>query len=46
MKQNNQKKTISLTDIFERWEMDIVESLLIIKERNRYIIVTIDYFSR
>ena len=33
-------------DIFERWEVDIVESLSIIKEKNRYIVVAIDYFSR
>ncbi len=46
MKQNNQKQTISLTDIFERWGVDIVRLLLITRERNRYIIVAIDYFLR
>ena len=46
MKQNNQKQTISLTDIFERWGVDIVRLLLITRERNRYIIVAIDYFSK
>jgi len=46
MKQNNQKYTIKLTDIFERWGIDIVESLPITKEKNRYIVVAIDYFIR
>src|SRR6266542_1892110 len=46
MKQNNQKKTILLTDIFERWGIDIIGPLPIIREGNRYIVVAIDYFSR
>src|SRR6266542_1650100 len=46
MRQNNQKQTISLTDIFERWEVDIVEPLPITREGNRYIVVAMDYFSR
>ena len=46
MKQNNQKKTILLTDIFERWGIDIVGPLPITREGNRYIVVAIDYFSR
>ncbi len=46
MKQNNQKQIILLTDIFERWEVNIIRSLPIIRERNRYIVVVIDYFSR
>src|SRR6266498_4911942 len=46
MRQNNQKQTISLTDIFEMWEVDIVRSLPITREGNRYIIVVMDYFSR
>src|SRR6266511_4328821 len=46
MKQNNQKRTIPLTDIFERWEVDIVGPLPITREGNRYIVVAIDYFSR
>ncbi len=46
MKQNNQKRTISLTDIFERWGIDIVGPLPITREGNRYIVVAIDYFSR
>src|SRR6266498_559784 len=46
MKQNNQKRTIPLTDIFERWGVDIVGPLPITRERNRYIVVAIDYFSR
>ena len=33
-------------NIFERWEIDIVRLLLIIKEENRYIVVAMDYFSR
>src|SRR6266542_3269047 len=46
MKQNNQKRTIPLTDIFERWGVDIVGSLPITREGNRYIVVAMDYFSR
>src|SRR6266498_1888756 len=46
MKQNNQKRTIPLTDIFERWGVDIVRPLSITREGNRYIVVAIDYFSR
>src|SRR6266540_2485110 len=46
MRQNNQKRTIPLIDIFERWGVDIVGPLSITRERNRYIIVAIDYFSR
>ncbi len=46
MKQNNQKRTIPPTDIFERWGVDIVGSLPITREGNRYIIVAMDYFSR
>ena len=46
MRQNNQKRTIPPTDIFERWGVDIVGSLPITKEGNRYIIVAMNYFSR
>src|SRR6266498_772675 len=46
IRQNNQKRTILPTDIFKRWGVDIVRPLLITKERNRYIVVAIDYFSR
>src|SRR6266511_3444191 len=46
MRQNNQKQTIPLTDIFERWGVDIVGPLPITREGNRYIIVAMDYFSR
>ncbi len=46
MKQNNQKRTIPLTDIFERWDIDIVGPLPITRKGNRYIVVAIDYFSR
>src|SRR6266498_3272014 len=46
MRQNNQKRTISPTDIFERWGVDIVGPLPITREGNRYIVVAIDYFSR
>src|SRR6266498_2933148 len=46
MRQNNQKRTISLTDIFERWEVDIVGPLPITREGNKYIVVAMDYFSR
>ncbi len=37
---------IQLTDIFERWEIDIVRSLPIIREGNRYIIIAINYFTK
>ncbi len=46
MKQNNQKKTIPPTDIFEKWGIDIVGPLPITREGNRYIVVAMDYFSR
>src|SRR6266542_1139126 len=46
MRQNNQKRTIPLTDIFERWGVDIVGPLPITRERNRYIVVAMNYFSR
>ncbi len=46
MRQNNQKRTIPLTDIFERWGVDIVGPLPITREENRYIVVAMDYFSR
>src|SRR6266542_3324258 len=46
MKQNNQKRTIPPTDIFERWGVDIVGPLPITREGNRYIVVVMDYFSR
>src|SRR6266540_2410977 len=46
MRQNNQKRTISLTDIFERWGINIVGPLSIIREENRYIVIIMDYFSR
>ena len=45
-KQNNQKHTIQPTDIFERWKIDIVRSLPITREENRYIVIAIDYFTR
>src|SRR6266511_3353142 len=46
IRQNNQKRTIPLIDIFERWEVDIVGPLPITREGNRYIVVAMDYFSR
>src|SRR6266508_6414776 len=46
MRQNNQKRTILSTDIFERWGIDIVGPLLITREGNRYIVIAMDYFSR
>jgi len=45
-KQNNQKRTIQLTDIFERWEINIMRPLSITREGNRYIVIAIDYFTR
>src|SRR6266542_3434851 len=46
MRQNNQKQTIPLTDIFERWGVDIVRPLPITREGNRYIVIAMDYFLR
>src|SRR6266540_7329449 len=46
MRQNNQKRTIPPTDIFERWRVNIVGLLSITREGNRYIVVAMDYFSR
>src|SRR6266540_3160370 len=46
MRQNNQKRTIPPTDIFEKWRVDIVRPLPITREGNRYIVVVINYFSR
>ncbi len=46
MKQNNQKCMIQLTDIFERWEIDIIGPLPITREGNRYIVIVMDYFIR
>ncbi len=46
MRQNNQKQIIPPTDIFERWEVDIVGFLSITREENRYIVIVMDYFSR
>ena len=46
LRQNNVKRTIQLTDIFERWGIDIVGPLLATETGNRYIIVAMDYFSR
>ena len=37
---------ILLIDIFERWGIDIIRPLLITRERNRYIVVAINYFIR
>ncbi len=37
---------ILLTDIFEKYDIDIVELLPIIKEKNWYIVIIIDYFFR
>jgi len=37
---------IQLTDIFERWGINIVGSLPITREGNRYIVVIMDYFIR
>ncbi len=43
-KENNQKRTIVLMDIFERWGIDIVGPLPQMKDGYRYIIIAIDYF--
>src|SRR6266508_2887197 len=46
LKENNQKHTIVLMDIFERWGIDIVGPLPQTEDGYRYIVVAIDYFSR
>jgi len=46
IKQNNQKHIIQPTDIFERWEINIIGSLSITREGNRYIVIAIDYFTK
>src|SRR6266498_5472142 len=45
-KENNQKRTIVLMDIFERWGIDIVGPLPQTEDGYRYIVVAIDYFLR
>ena len=45
-KENNRKRTIVLMDIFERWGINIVRPLPQMKDGYRYIVVTMDYFSR
>ena len=45
-KENNQKRTIVLMDIFKRWGINIVEPLPQMEDGYQYIIVAIDYFSR
>ena len=40
------KRTIQPLDVFERWKIDIVGPLPITQNGNRYIIVTMDYFTR
>ena len=45
-KKNNLIRMISLMDLFQRWRIDIVRPLLMTEEGNRYIVVTMDYFSR
>src|SRR6266498_1863001 len=45
-KENNQKRTIILMDIFEKWGIDIVRPLPQMEDGYRYIVVAMDYFSR
>ena len=45
-KKNNLIRMIPPMDLFQRWEIDIVGPLLTTEDGNRYIIVTVDYFSR
>ena len=45
-KENNQKRTIVLMDIFEWWGIDIVGPLSQTEDRYRYIIIAMDYFFR
>ena len=33
-------------DLFQRWKINIVGSLLITEDRNYYMIVAVDYFSK
>jgi transposase InsO family protein len=45
-KRNNPKVSIPPKDIFERWGIDIVGPLPLSSQRNKYIIVAVDYFTR
>jgi hypothetical protein len=45
-KMNNPKISIPPKDIFERWGIDIVGPLPLSSQRNKYIIVAVDYFTR
>ena len=45
-RQNNMKRTIPPTDMFERWGIDIVGPLPQTEDGNRYIVVAMDYFTR
>jgi transposase InsO family protein len=45
-KKNNPIRMIPPMDLFQRWEIDIVGPLLTTEDGNRYIIITVDYFSR
>ena len=45
-RKNNRTRTIQPADIFERWGIDIIGPLQTTRNGNRYIIVTVDYFTR
>ena len=45
-KKNNSIRMISPMDLFQRWRIDIVRSLPMTEDRNCYIIVAVDYFSK
>ena len=45
-KKNNLIRMIPPMDLFQRWEIDIVGSLLMTEDGNRYIIVVVDYFNK
>ena len=46
LKKNNPIWMIPPIDLFQRWEIDIVGSLPMTENGNRYIIIMVDYFNR
>src|ERR1043165_4544120 len=45
-KKNNLIWMIPPMDLFQRWKIDIVGSLSMTEDGNRYIIIVVDYFSK
>ncbi len=46
MQKINELHPISLSRLFDRWEVNIVRPLLITSKGNQYIIVTVKYLSK